>query len=183
LRWMRDTMGFFRLFYRPYGWVTLGIIIIVYGAALYRDGLYRALPKRAELEPLVGVVENVSKTTKQKLFGDGTLTEYHVNVRNGDGGAITLIFPEKKLSDQIAEKMHGMPIVALPRGTNGRGGAWELKAGETTLLDFDTERQRFADALAEERWNAPFIIAGGLAVMLAGIYRMYRRRRAASAFS
>ncbi len=155
----------------------------MFGAAVYHDGLYRALPERAELEPVAGTVENVSKATKKKLIGDGTLTEYHVDLRKGDGGAITLIFPEKKLSDQIAEKMHGMPITALPRGINGRGGAWELKVGETTRLDFDAERQQFADALAEERWNAQFIKAGGLAVMLAGIYRMYRRRRAASAFS
>jgi hypothetical protein len=174
-------MTLFRLLFTAFGWVVLGILVMALGVMLFRDGAYRPLPEREALKPVEGVVESVSKLTKKKTFGDGTLTTYEVKLRTADGGAAWLSLPEDKITDQMANSLNGASVTALPRGT--RGGVWELKAGDATLIDFDVERQRFADSLAAERWQGPLAIAGGLVIMLAGIYRLYRRRRAARAYA
>lgn len=164
----------FRLLFTASGWVMLGVIVIGIGVVLLRDGITRTLPVRSELQPVAGVVQHVTKVTNTTKNGKPLNVTYELDVRTNDGQDVKLNVPEAKVNEAMARMLPKMPITALLRGS--MGGVWELRAGNTTLLEYEKERALFAEGLASEARNGPYVIAGGFLVLIAGIYRLYRRR-------
>jgi hypothetical protein len=164
-----------KLLFTAPGWVMLGILLIIGGYMVHRDGTTRSVPGRSELKTVAGVVQTVTKVDHKAKDGRHIRTSYELDVRTDSGGYAKLELPSSKIDDRIAAMLRGMPITALPRGTAGRN-VWELKAGGTTLIDYETERKAFTQAMADEARYGPFIIIGGFAFMGAGLYWLWRKR-------
>jgi hypothetical protein len=167
-------MGLLRLFYTAFGWVVSGALLVFLGVILLRDTA-RTVPELAELTTVSGVVQQVQKKENSLKALGTTLrpTSYEVVIMTDEGKPVVVTLGKKVLNDQVADLLVNTRVTALMnRGT----GPWGFKAGNTSLMDYETRRREFLEGLAWERKYGPLFIAGGIFLALAGLYRLYRRR-------
>jgi hypothetical protein len=169
---------FFRLLSKPWGWVVLGILVMVFAAAGIKQS-QEELPERAALSQAAGVLDHATQITR----GRTRSVSYDLDIRSASGYAIKLTLPERDITERViteeqVKNLLGRPIVVLFRDTaaNGRE-VWELSGGGNAIIPYERTRQRHARQQAFDAVFAPCLGGGGLAASLAGIIVIFRQRR------
>jgi hypothetical protein len=167
----------FRLLFKPWGLVVLGILIV--GFAWVSITLsQQELPQRAALSQAAGVLDRATKITRGRTHS----VSYDIEIKSADGFAVKLTVPERDITEEQVRSLLGRPVVALFGGTTRDAkDVWELSAGGRTIVPYEQTRQRRIELQAFEAASAPYLGGGGLAVLLTGVLWMLRRRRTAAA--
>jgi hypothetical protein len=162
------------LFFRPLGLIILGIAVM--GVGVFVTSLGHAdLPERATLTRISGVLESATKVTRKRR--GSTTVNYELPIRSAGGEVTKLTLPEREISEETVRSLLGRPIVAL---YSGEKDVWELTSGSTTIIDYQTTRQRRVETQAFEAAVGPYVGGGGLVVSLLGAFWLFRQRRVAA---
>jgi len=145
----------------------LGVLVTSMGHA--------GVPDRAALTEVSGVLETVTKITRERKRS--TSVSYEFSIRTAGGEVVKLTLPEREISEEAVLRLLGQPIVAL---YSGEKDVWELTSGTTKIIDYQVTRQRRMETQAFEAAVGPYVGGGGLVVSLLGIFWLFRRRRAAA---
>ena len=162
------------LLFKPLGLVILGILVMGMGVFVTALG-HADVPERAALTQISGVLESATKITRKRR--GSTTISYELPVRSAGGEVIKLTLPEREISDETVRSLLGGPIGALYSGEND---VWELTSGSTTIIDYQTTRQRRVETQAMEAALGPYVGGGGLVVSLLGAFWLFRQRRVAA---
>ena len=162
------------LLFKPLGLIILGILVMGAGATVTSLG-HADVPDRAALTQVSGALESATKITRKRR-GSSTIS-YELPIRSAGGEVIKLTLPEREISEDTVRSLLGRPIVAL---YSGEKDVWELTSGSTTIIDYQTTRQKRVETQAFEAAVGPYVGGGGLVVSLLGAFWFFRQRRVAA---
>src|SRR5262245_45725571 len=166
------------LLFKPSGLIILGILIMAVGAQITFTG-HAAVPDRAALTKVSGILENAIKSTFT-LKGISSVS-YHLLIKPAGGEVVKLTLSEREISEEAARSLLGRRVVALYSiSDSGEKDVWELASGNTKVVDYAVTRQKREEKQAFEAALGPCTGGGGLLVSLLGIFKLFRQRRADS---
>jgi hypothetical protein len=168
-----------RLVFTPWGFVVLGILLMVFAWASFQVS-QEALPGRAALSQAAGVLDRATKVTQGRSRG----VSYDLEIRSANGFVVKLKVPERDITEEQVKSLLGRSVIALFSGAAWDSmEVWELGAGGTAVIQYEQTRQRHVETKASQAATAPYVGGGGLLASLAGILAVIhqRRRKAAAA--
>jgi|SRR5262245_13356748 len=162
------------LLFKPLGLIILGILVMGMGAIVTTLG-HADVPDRSALREISGVLESATKITSKRR--GSTTVNYELPVKTAGGEVTKLTLPEREISEDTVRSLLGRPIVAR---YSGERDVWELTSGSTTIIDYQTTRQKRVETQALEAAVGPYVGGGGLVVSLLGAFWLFRQRRVAA---
>jgi hypothetical protein len=115
-------------------------------------------------------------TWKEKL-GTKRNIKYEIEVVPNDGKSITYNLPDGRITeDQAASIDNGSKITVLTRGSDSKD-VWEMVSEGNTIVDYGASRQRHIDSLAFQAATGPYVVGGGILVLVIGVIRISRRNK------
>jgi hypothetical protein len=166
---MIETLKFF---YKPWGMVVLGLLGMV-GAGLMIASSTEALPERAALTRVSGVVDKAVKITSRGAIS----VRFELDIKSSSGEVVTLTMPQEQITETQVQRVAGQPVVVLYSQPNS---VWEVTTGSDTIIGYAQTRQRKLRTQAEEAEQGPYIAGGGGLMLLVGVLRVLLRRRKAA---
>ena len=158
-----------RLFFRPWGLIVLGILIMNFGWLLVVAS-QAELPERAALKQVAGVLDTAIKITSSRSRS----VNFELEIKSVNGDIVKLKLPEREIAEDQVKRLLGWPVVALYSVTND---VWELSSGAAKIIEYDVARQRHVETKALEAKFGPYVGGAGLLVCLLGFFWLFHRRR------
>jgi hypothetical protein len=160
--------------FTPAGFIVVGVLLMVGGVGLFWHGSAERLPGRTELTRVAGVVQGATKRWKEK-HGTERDVRFEFDVATMGGGTTKLTLPQAQIGEQQATDIIGRPIVAMFRN-NDHADIWEFSFDNTTLVDYETSRQKREAQLASMVEMGPYVAGGGAVLLFLGSLWRSRRR-------
>lgn len=166
-----------RLLFTATGWLLLGLIIAGAGGYMFWHGSSDKLPQRTELTSVTGEVQTVTKVTRKK-YGVERSAKYELALVTADNKPMKIIIPGSRITEDQAASISGQRVAVMLRDGDVED-VWELQAGNAKLIDYSASHQDRMESLAWETENGPYAAALGILLLIAGGFRLYRRRASA----
>src|SRR5262245_61870671 len=97
-----------RLFFRPWGLIVLGILIMNFGWLLVVAS-QAELPERAALKQVAGVLDTAIKITSSRSRS----VNFELEIKSVNGDIVKLKLPEREIGEDQVKRLLGRPVVAL----------------------------------------------------------------------
>jgi hypothetical protein len=166
-----------KLLFTATGWLLLGLIVAGLGGYWFWHGSHDKLPERGELTSVTGLVQTVTKVTRKK-YGVERSAKYELALTTADNKPMTITIPGSRITEDQAASISGQRIAIMLRDGDAED-VWELRSGNTTLIDYAASRTARTENLAWEAQTGPYAALAGILLLLAGSFRLYRGRASA----
>jgi hypothetical protein len=166
-----------RLLTTAIGWLLVGLVVAGLGGYWFWHGSHDKLPARGELTAVTGQVQTVTKVTRKK-YGVERSAKYEFALTTADNKAMTVTIPGSKITEDRAASVSGQRVAIMLRDGDV-DDVWELRSGNTILIDYAASHRDRTESLVWETETGPYAAVAGLLLLLAGSFRLYRNRASA----
>lgn len=166
-----------RLLFTATGWLFLGLIVAGLGGYWFWHGTHDKLPARGELTSVTGQVQTVTKVTRKK-YGVERSAKYELALTAADNKKMTITIPGSRITEDQAANLSGERVAIMLRDGDVED-VWELRSGNSVVIDYAASHRDRSESLAWESQNGPYAAVAGLLLLLAGGFRLYRGRASA----